>query len=324
MMVVVGGATRLTDSGLSITEWKPIIGVIPPFSETHWLSEFEKYQQIPEYSQVNYGMSLEEFKLIYWWEWGHRFLGRIIGIAFFVPFVFFALTKQINARLGWKLLGLFFLGAAQGFLGWYMVKSGLSERVDVSQYRLAAHLGLAVLLFVMMAFLALELRTAKNPTAQNLDNAVILPRLDRLIAWGLFIGVYVQIILGAFVAGLRAGFTYNSWPLMDGKFFPAGYFSDPARFTDLFETVAAVQFNHRLGAYILFAVSLWFLLRVRSTGLVREAAWFFWAISLQAILGIATLIMHVPLGFGLAHQAGAMIVLFFAILLVRRIIVVGH
>lgn len=311
LMVIVGGATRLTDSGLSITEWKPIIGAVPPLSESHWLSEFEKYKQIPEYTEVNYGMSLEQFKFIYWWEWGHRFLGRLIGLAFFVPFMVFMVTRQLNRSLSLKLFGLLILGGAQGFLGWYMVSSGLSDRVDVSQYRLAAHLGLAVLLFAFMAYMAIALRRQAKP---NVDSPVFdLPKRLHYGAWVLAIGVYAQIILGAFVAGLRAGFTFNTWPLMDGQFFPAGYFSQNPRVADLFESIAAVQFNHRLGAYVLFFAVLWFAYTARKSAIAKQARWLLGAITFQALLGIVTLVSYTPLWLGLAHQAGAMIVLFIAI-----------
>lgn len=298
-MVIVGGATRLTDSGLSITEWRPVTGAIPPLSEADWLSEFEKYKTIPEYAEVNFGMSLAEFKQIYWWEWGHRLLGRAIGFAFLLPLLFFAATKQLDKRLGLKLGGLFVLGGMQGALGWWMVSSGLADRVDVSQYRLAAHLGLAVLLFGAMFWLALELLGAPRNQA---------PRPLRLAAIALAGGVFAQMILGAFVAGLRAGRTFNTWPLMDGKFFPDGYFHGGASFNDLFETMAAVQFNHRVGAYLLAAGAVWFYLMARKHNLERQARLVLAAIGLQIVLGIWTILAATPIALGLAHQAGALVV----------------
>ncbi len=311
LMVIVGGATRLTDSGLSITEWKPIVGSIPPLSQAAWLLEFEKYQQIPEYSEVNFGMSLSEFKEIYWWEWGHRFLGRFIGIAFFIPMMIFMLTKRAVGVLRLHLFGLFLLGGAQGALGWYMVKSGLSDRVDVSQYRLAAHLGLAVLLFALMAWLAFSLRQKTRPLydeyGEGLGNQVPLMAIITVIA------VYGQIILGAFVAGLRAGRTYNSWPLMDGKFIPDAYFNAGPRFLDLFESIAAVQFNHRLGAYLVLVWVVWFFINARKTALSRQALWVLLLVGGQAILGITTLVLGTPLWLGLLHQGGALVVLFVAL-----------
>ena len=299
-MVIVGGATRLTDSGLSITEWRPVTGAVPPLSEADWLAEFEKYKAIPEYSEVNFGMSLAEFKKIYWWEWGHRLLGRALGFAFLLPMIFFAATKQLNRDLAIKLGGLFLLDGLQGALGWWMVSSGLADRVDVSQYRLAAHLSLAVLLFAAMFWLALDLSSQKT--------MVVSPKL-RFGALALAGGVFVQMVLGAFVAGLRAGRTFNTWPLMDGKFFPDGYFHNSASFNDLFETMAAVQFNHRIGAYLLAAGAVWFYLAARRAGYESRARLVLAAIGLQIVLGIWTVLAATPIALGLLHQAGALMVL---------------
>ncbi len=299
LMIVVGGATRLTDSGLSIVEWRPVTGAIPPLSEAGWLGEFEKYKTIPEYHQVNLGMSLAEFKAIYWWEWGHRFLGRLIGIAFLLPLIFFAVARRIDRPLGLKLFGLFVLGGLQGALGWWMVSSGLSERVDVSQYRLAAHLGLALLLFAAMIWIALDLLAPRAMAARH--------RLAP-IAIALLAGVYAQMILGAFVAGLRAGRVYNTWPLMEGRFIPAAYFTGAPGFADLFESMAAVQFNHRLGAYALFAAALAMMIAARKTALYPRARMVFAAVALQAALGVWTVVAGTPLALGLAHQAMALIV----------------
>jgi len=302
-MVIVGGATRLTDSGLSITEWRPVTGVVPPLTEAGWLEELEKYRQIPEYREVNYGMSLADFKFIYWWEWGHRLLGRAIGLAFFIPMAFFIATGQARRPLSWKLAGLFLLGGLQGALGWYMVQSGLSERVDVSQYRLAAHLSLAVLLFALMFWLALDLWPARRI---GRDAA---PKGLRIGAALLAAGVFAQMTLGAFVAGLRAGRTFNTWPLMDGKFFPDGYFAGTPGLNDLFETAAAVQFNHRIGAYLLAAGAVWFAIAARRTGAVSRALWVLAAVVGQMLLGVWTVLAATPIALGLAHQGGALIVL---------------
>lgn len=307
LMVVVGGATRLTDSGLSITEWKPITGAVPPLSHEAWLSEFEKYKQIPEYEIVNQGMSLADFKVIYWWEWGHRFLGRLIGVAFVVPLIIFAVNGWVERRLGIKLFGLLILGGAQGALGWYMVQSGLSDRVDVSQYRLAAHLGLAVILFAALYWTALDLSHKEHSDR----------RLNKLGVGALYLslGVFGQIILGAFVAGLRAGKTYTTWPLMDGQFFPDAYFSATPALADMFETIAAVQFNHRIGAYILAALGVWYFFAAgKVTGSDAQQSKFrgqlvLGAIGVQIILGISTLILATPLSLGLLHQLGALGVL---------------
>ncbi|MEK7265116.1 MAG: COX15/CtaA family protein [Pseudomonadota bacterium] len=298
LMVIVGGATRLTDAGLSIVEWRPVTGAIPPLSQADWLSEFEKYKTIPEYAEVNWGMSLGDFKEIYWWEWGHRFLGRLIGFAFLIPLIYFAATRRIDRSLGVRLAGLFVLGGAQGALGWWMVSSGLTERVDVSQYRLAAHLALAVALFAAMFWIALDLVSVKRE------------RKHRLAPYALALagGVYLQMILGAFVAGLRAGRTFNTWPLMDGKFFPDGYFNGAAGLGDIFETAAAVQFNHRLGAYILAIAAVWFFIAARKSDLKGRAHLLLAAIVLQICLGVWTVLAATPISLGLAHQAGALIV----------------
>jgi cytochrome c oxidase assembly protein subunit 15 len=299
LMIIVGGATRLTDSGLSIVEWRPVTGAVPPLSEADWLAEFEKYKTIPEYAHVNFGMSLAEFKTIYWWEWGHRFLGRLIGIAFLVPLIFFAATRRIDRPLGLKLFGLFILGGLQGALGWWMVSSGLSERVDVSQYRLAAHLGLALILFAAMIWNALDLvlSRAKGPRHPLAPFAIAL-----------LLGVYAQMILGAFVAGLRAGRVYNTWPLMEGRFVPEAYFTGAPGPSDLFESMAAVQFNHRVGAYALFAAAFAMMIAARKTALAPQARMLFAAVAMQAVLGVWTVVAGTPLALGLAHQAMALIV----------------
>ena len=301
LMVTVGGATRLTDSGLSITEWKPVTGAIPPLSAETWDAEFEKYKQIPEYQIVNQGMSLSDFKTIYWWEWGHRFLGRVIGLAFIIPLVVFALRGWVRGALRWQLFGLFLLGGAQGALGWYMVKSGLSDRVDVSQYRLAAHLGLAVFLFAALFWTALEVRQGPTQRAPL-----------KGLGWGAFalaVGVYLQIILGAFVAGLRAGHTYTDWPLMDGRFFPEAYFEGRSGLVAAFETIAAVQFNHRIGAYLLTLGGIVFFIAARRTFIEGRARIVGASIIAQMVLGVSTLVSATPIGLGLLHQLGALGVL---------------
>jgi len=263
LMVTVGGATRLTDSGLSITEWRPVTGAIPPLSEADWQAELEKYRQIPEYQIVNKGMSLDAFKTIYWWEWGHRFLARLVGVAFLVPFAWFLIRRRIDRALAVKLGGIFLLGGAQGALGWYMVASGLTDRVDVSQYRLAAHLGLAIILLAAMFWIALDLL---RPPAAGARPRLFFGALAFAAA------TFAQMILGAFVAGLRAGRVYTTWPLMEGRFFPEAYFGDPARFSDLFESLAAVQFNHRIGAYLLLAGAVWLFAAARGSAISRRTA----------------------------------------------------
>ena len=209
-MVIVGGATRLTDSGLSITEWKPILGALPPLNQADWLEAFEKYKQIPEYQVINRGMELGEFKFIFWWEWSHRFLGRFIGLAFFVPMLAFWLTGRLESRLRAPLAGLFILGGLQGLMGWYMVMSGLAERVDVSQYRLAAHLTLAAFIFAGLIWVTLDISQRRTGRVKFGPLALIVL-------------IVLQIFAGALVAGLDAGLTYNTWPLMDGDFIPKAF-----------------------------------------------------------------------------------------------------
>lgn len=307
-MVVVGGATRLTDSGLSITEWKPVTGIVPPLSDADWAAEFTKYQTIPEYELVNKGMDLDAFKSIYWWEWGHRFLGRIIGFVFFLPLVYFLATKQVARGLAPKLIVMFILGGAQGALGWFMVQSGLSDRVDVSQYRLAAHLGAAFLIYAYILWVALDLLLNREGTSlpAKLNNWTPL-YMGSLFVIGL---IYLQVILGGFVAGLHAGHAYNTWPLMDSGFVPNGYFFLSPWIRNFFENVATVQFNHRLAGYLIFvAVALLFktVRTEKATAPVRTA---FYVLScvvvVQIALGVWTLLAVVPLALGLAHQAGAL------------------
>jgi cytochrome c oxidase assembly protein subunit 15 len=248
-MVIVGGATRLTDSGLSITEWQPILGAIPPLNEADWQEALEKYRQIPEYQLINKGMSLADFKFIYWWEWGHRFLGRFIGIAFFVPLMFFWLTGRLERSQLPRLLGLFVLGGLQGALGWYMVMSGLVERTDVSQYRLSAHLTLATVIFAALVWTAMGYGNTRRPAAWTVPLGSG--------AFAVVLLVIAQTALGGFVAGLDAGMAYNTWPLMDGKIIPDGLMvMDPA-WRNLFENALTVQFQHRMAAYLITGVVIW-------------------------------------------------------------------
>ena len=302
LMVVVGGATRLTDSGLSITEWQPLLGAIPPLNDEAWHQAFAKYREIPEYQVINAGMTLEQFKYIYWWEWVHRFLGRFIGVAFFLPFLGFAISRSIEPGLTGRLLSLFVLGGAQGALGWYMVKSGLVDRVDVSQYRLAAHLSLAVAIFAASLWIAWGIGRPRRILSWR--------RPMSLAAVFLVALVFVQIAVGGFVAGLDAGMGYNTWPLMDGAtLIPAGLDAMSPSWRNLFENALTVQFNHRLVAYLLLVAALlhtWTLwrrphdVRARTSGALLAVA-----VLAQAMLGIWTLLAQVPLALGLAHQAGA-------------------
>lgn len=319
-MIVVGGATRLTDSGLSITEWQPILGAIPPVSTADWELAFEKYKQIPEYHIVNKGMSLDAFKAIYWWEWGHRLLGRLIGLVFALPLIVFWLLGRIPPGYGWRLTGLLALGGLQGLLGWYMVKSGLVDRVDVSHYRLALHLGAAFLILGLLIWSALDLA----PRGAAIRLATVGPRHLR-IAVLLVVLLFLQVLLGALVAGLKAGLTYNTWPLMDGKLVPDGLFTLAPWHMNFFENVTTVQFDHRLMAYVIAAVAIghaWSLARVDDGGVIISSWSLVLAIVAQMGVGIWTLLAaegSIPIGLGLAHQGGAAILFGIAIWHLHRV-----
>lgn len=309
-MVLVGGATRLTDSGLSITEWQPIMGAIPPLSEADWQAAFAKYQEIPEYKLVNKGMSLAAFKSIFWWEWGHRFLGRLIGVAFAVPLVLFWRAGALAPGLRDKLVGVLALGGLQGGIGWYMVKSGLVDRVDVSQYRLALHLTIAFLILGAVIWLALGLGRDGDTVRLRIASGAAKARAAVLAAL-----VLLQVVLGAFVAGTKAGLSYNTWPLMDGHVVPPGLFAMSPWLLNFTENVATIQFDHRLLAYVLLALALWHLVALvrkpADAGGVRSAAVLLGALVVQAGLGIATLLAaagSIPIGLGLAHQGFGAIV----------------
>lgn len=299
VMVVVGGLTRLTESGLSITEWKPVTGALPPMSEAHWQEEFDLYRQIPQYQLINKGMTLDEFKTIYWWEWSHRLLGRLIGFAFLAPFIWFALTRRIERAMVPRLIFLFVLGGAQGALGWWMVKSGLVDRTEVSQYRLAAHLGLATIIYGALIWTALDLWHGKSTR--------FLSGLSKA-ALGLIVLVFAQTILGAFVAGIRAGLIYNTWPLMAGAFIPDGLLAMKPVWHNFFESHLTVQFQHRMTAYLLLAFAAWHAWRARKTEAAGTANLLLAAVVAQAALGIWTLLWVVPIPLGAMHQGGAMIV----------------
>jgi cytochrome c oxidase assembly protein subunit 15 len=318
LMVIVGGATRLTESGLSITEWRVITGVIPPLSEAQWLVEFEKYKQIPQYSELFPTMTLSEFKVIFYWEWGHRFLGRVIGLAFALPLAFFWIRGVLPRALKPKLLGLLALGGLQGAVGWWMVKSGLTGRVEVAQERLAVHLLLASFTLTGLVWLAVGL---KSRAGEVLGSAAARLRLSSYV---LVVLTLVQIGLGALVAGLRAGYTYNTWPLMDGDFIPP--LENLARlspfWSNLVDNVTTVQFNHRMTAYLLLGFALWHAwdaLRHAAGSVAAKRARVIAALILvQAIIGIVTLVLVIPLHVALAHQGFAMVVLAMAAVHARR------
>src|ERR1700730_14589151 len=307
LMLVVGGITRLTLSGLSITEWKPVIGIVPPLSATDWAAEFAKYQQIPEYRVVHFAMILDEFKSIYYWEYLHRLLGRLIGVAFAVPFIWFLARRRLPRCLGLPLAGILLLGFLQGALGWYMVESGLADRVEVSQYRLVAHLALALAIYAAILWTALGIvRSSPGASAgwRRAANAVLV-----LVA--------LTILAGGFVAGTRAGLTYNTFPLMDGRLVPAGYAHLHPLWVNWFENIATIQFDHRVLAiatataiFVLWAAGVRSPLskpaRVALHALLAAAA-------LQLVLGISTLTLVMPIPLAAAHQAGAVLLLTAAI-----------
>ena len=320
LMVVVGGITRLTLSGLSITEWKPVIGIIPPLSAADWASEFAKYKQIPEYQAVHSGMALTEFKGIFYWEYAHRLLGRLIGVAFAVPFLWFLARRQLPRRLAAPLAVILLLGFAQGGLGWYMVKSGLADRIEVSQYRLVAHLALALAIYSAILWTALNLlHSAQRPLPSPLPQAGE-GRVGagwRRAAEAVLALVAATIAAGGFVAGTRAGLIYNTFPLMDGRLVPAGYGQLHPLYLNWFENIAAVQFDHRALALTVAAS----VLVVWAAGLhanlpspARTALHLLLlATILQVALGIGTLLLVVPIPLAAAHQGGAVLLLTAAI-----------
>src|SRR6202012_2597283 len=244
-MVTSGGLTRITGSGLSITEWDPLMGAIPPLNDAQWADAFAKYRRIPQYLIENRGMSLEAFKGIFWWEWTHRLLGRLLGVMFFVPFVWFAWVGAIRRSEWPRMLLLFVLGALQGFIGWWMVESGRETRVSVSQYRLAIHLGTALLLLVAILWIALEYLRGGKSTGMS----------KRAVAFGVL--GYLQMLLGALVAGLHAGLIYNSWPDMNGRVLPEDPFFARPWWINVFENPGLAQFDHRIGAYGVAAFAVW-------------------------------------------------------------------
>jgi cytochrome c oxidase assembly protein subunit 15 len=336
-MVLIGGATRLTESGLSIVEWKPVTGAVPPLGEAEWQAEFAKYKTIPQYERLNRGMSLEEFKTIYWWEWGHRLLGRIIGAAFLLPFLWFAWRRSFDRRTGLALAGIFALGAVQGAVGWWMVASGLSERVSVSQYRLAFHLTLACMIYVALVWTADRTPPLYLPprAGEGREGAAataarrMVPRRLRWTACAVLTLAIMQIYLGALVAGLRAGLIFNTWPLIDGSFMPSTvdlFFAHPL-WRNFFENTLTVQFDHRMVAYGLCALALIHAVDAglygRDKRLATGAGLLAVAVLAQASIGIMTLIRSVPIEFALLHQAVALVVLTAATLHAARTVASG-
>lgn len=302
LMVMVGGATRLTESGLSMTDWRPVTGVLPPLTDAAWQNEFAKYQQSPEYRLRNMGMSIDDFKGIFYWEWGHRLLGRLIGLFFFVPLVWFWLKKRIPQGYKPRLVVLFVLGGSQGLLGWYMVMSGLVDEPAVSHYRLAAHLMLALFILAALLWTALSLLNPKP--AQGPKPLKILTHITMMM-------LVMQLIMGALVAGLKAGFIYNSWPLMGDAFVPDGLFALSPLWRNFVDNAVTVQFDHRIGAYILTLLVLLLVWVGRAVEKrIRIATYLvLMTVVIQMILGIVTLVYEVPVFWGTAHQGGGALVL---------------
>ncbi|HJU18561.1 MAG TPA: COX15/CtaA family protein [Stellaceae bacterium] len=309
-MVVLGGITRLTQSGLSITEWEPVIGVVPPLSHAEWMAEFARYKAIPQYDAIHYGMTLAQFKWIFFWEYLHRLWGRLIGFVFALPFLYFLVRGRLPRRLVLPLFGILCLGGAQGALGWYMVESGLVHRISVSQYRLVAHLALALLIYAAILWVGLGI--VRGPAPRTAPAAGWRRAAEALVLW-----VAATIAAGGFTAGLHAGLVYNTFPLMGGRLVPEGYARLHPFIRNWFENIAAVQFDHRLlamttvlGVVLVSAAGL----RAR---LPKPAKWALSAllavVLLQATLGISTLLLVVPVPLAVAHQAGAVLLLTAAI-----------
>jgi len=310
LMIIVGGATRLTQSGLSIVEWEPIMGTIPPLSLDEWNETFGKYKATPEYKQINTGMSLEEFKEIFWWEYGHRLLGRFIGLIFFLPFLFFLFRGYLTRTWKLKLSGLFMLGGLQAVVGWYMVKSGLVNDPHVSQYRLALHFGIALLLYVFMIWFMLDfLRSGAKRAINNISPIKPYAAFSTCI-------VFFMMITGAFVAGLKAGHIYNTFPNMGATFMPDNLLAISPAWKNIFENPATVQFIHRMMAYVVVtSVVLLIVKSIKNLSITgNDSAWLNIVVigillCSQVAFGIITLLNKVPVFWGVLHQGTAVALL---------------
>ncbi|MDC1382123.1 COX15/CtaA family protein [Candidatus Puniceispirillum sp.] len=302
IMVVIGGITRLTGSGLSMVEWRPLIGTLPPMTASEWQRVYELYQASPEYQKLNYGMSLNSFKTIFFWEYVHRLWGRLLGLAFGLPFLFLVLAGRIPAGLLSRMLLLFLLGGFQGVVGWWMVKSGLTEEASVSQYRLATHLSIALVIFSILIWTVFDLRDgySKRPTGIALASLILL---------------VITVIAGALVAGMDAGLLYNEYPLMGSYLLPVEY--GEAGWLDPFENPASAQFHHRWLAALTFTVVIVLGLKTRGGALSFRANLVLAAVSAQFAIGVLTLIHGVPVALGGMHQAGAVILLGFLLALLH-------
>jgi len=318
-MVVLGGVTRLTGSGLSMVEWEPIMGILPPLNQTQWQETFQLYQQFPEYQLKNYNMTVDEFKSIFWFEYAHRLLGRSIGLLFLLPFLYFLLKGRIEKSLTPKLITLFILGGLQGLMGWYMVMSGLIKDPHVSQYRLTAHLGLAVIIYAYMFWIALD--CLYSDASRPAENTTRYPATWSLIITGM---VFITVLSGGFVAGTHAGFAFNTFPLMNGQLIPEGLLDQTPLWRNFFENIATVQFDHRLLAMLLLLTIPLFWWRLKdlpydihlNTGRHLLLA----ALAAQLTLGISTLLLVVPVRLAAAHQGGAIILLTTSLFVSHRLV----
>jgi len=322
-MVILGGVTRLTGSGLSMVQWAPIMGVLPPLNEIEWQETFALYQQFPEYQKKNIHMDLDGFKSIFWFEYAHRILGRLIGLLFFIPMVYFIVTKKVSRSLLPKLIAMFILGGLQGLMGWYMVKSGLVDNPHVSQYRLTAHLGLAFIVYAYLFWVASSLLLPESDDTASSDRGNI-----RLFSWLLLALVFTVAMSGGFVAGLKAGFAYNTFPLMAGQWIPENILILEPAWINIFENVATVQFQHRLLATSLFFIIpiFWYLATSRiSSKRIRTGLHLLLAMMIiQVVLGISTLILIVPTPLAAAHQAGALVLFTIMLFVAHQIHQLSH
>lgn len=307
-MVVVGGVTRLTGSGLSMVQWAPLMGILPPLSDAEWQHTFELYKQYPEYQKINYHMEVDDFKSIFWLEYWHRILGRIIGLLFFIPMVYFIIRKKVRPGLTPKLVAMFILGGLQGLMGWYMVKSGLVSDPHVSQYRLTAHLGLAVIIYGYIFWVAIGLLLPQRD-----NDTVPVSRNIRLASWLLLLLVFITAMSGGFVAGLKAGFAYNTFPLMGGQWIPEGILSLQPVWHNFTENVATVQFQHRvLAISLLILIPLFWFSAIKNNPAPRLKVGLhlmLLMIVVQVLLGIYTLVLNVPISLAAAHQAGMVLLI---------------
>jgi len=309
VMVVVGGVTRLTHSGLSIVEWQPLVGTLPPLSQAEWQTLFAKYQLTPEFKSVNFDIDLDGFKSIFWWEYFHRLLGRLIGVVFLLPLLWFLLRRRLERRLAWQLAGVFALGALQGALGWYMVMSGLVDNPRVSHFRLTAHLGVALAIFAAELWLALGLLSPRCAAPKQRDEMGPLGRPALLLA----ALVFVMALSGGFVAGLRAGSAYNTFPLMNGHWIPPEILMLEPWWENFLYNLATVQFVHRMIAWLLIFLVPWLWYRARREPRASYASLactlLVTVLAVQVTLGIVTLVNGVPLVPAAAHQGGAVALL---------------